>query len=76
MTPALEARGLTKRYGPLAAVDSATFTIAQNAITGLLGRNGAGKTTLMRLITGQEFPTSGTVRLFGAAPVEIGRAHV
>ncbi|MER3389038.1 MAG: ABC transporter ATP-binding protein [Microcella sp.] len=70
MTPALEARGLTKRYGSLAAVDDVTFTIAENAITGLLGRNGAGKTTLMRLITGQEFPTSGSVRLFGAPPVE------
>lgn len=70
MTPALEARGLTKRYGSLHAVDNATFTVAENAITGLLGRNGAGKTTLMRLITGQEFPTAGSVRLFGAPPVE------
>jgi len=70
MTPAVEAHGLTKRYGPLAAVDDATFTIAENTITGLLGRNGAGKTTLMRLITGQEFATRGSVRLFGAPPVE------
>ena len=69
-SPAVQARGLTKRYGSLAAVDDATFTTPQNTITGLLGRNGAGKTTLMRLITGQEFPTSGTVRLFGAKPVE------
>ena len=70
MTPALEAHGLTKRYGSLHAVDNATFTVAENTITGLLGRNGAGKTTLMRLITGQEFATGGSVRLFGANPVE------
>lgn len=70
MTPAVEVENLTKRYGPLAAVDDATFTIAENSISGLLGRNGAGKTTLMRLLTGQEFATRGTVRLWGAGPVE------
>jgi ABC-2 type transport system ATP-binding protein len=70
MTPAIEAHRLTKRYGSLAAVDEASFSIAENTITGLLGRNGAGKTTLMRLITGQEFATTGSVRLYGAGPVE------
>ena len=39
-------------------------------MTGLLGRNGAGKTTLMRIVTGQEFPTSGAIRVFGQAPAE------
>ncbi len=70
MTSAVEVHHLTKRYGSMNAVDDATFSITENTITGLLGRNGAGKTTLMRLITGQEFATSGTVRLFGATPVE------
>jgi ABC-2 type transport system ATP-binding protein len=39
-------------------------------VTGLLGRNGAGKTTLMRIVTGQEFPTAGTIRVFGEVPAE------
>ncbi|MBC8091039.1 MAG: ABC transporter ATP-binding protein, partial [Pseudonocardia sp.] len=41
-----------------------------NTIHALLGRNGAGKTTLMQVLTGQEFETSGTVEVFGAAPRE------
>ena len=41
-----------------------------DTITGLLGRNGAGKSTLMKILTGQEFPTSGTVRVGGENPLE------
>jgi ABC-2 type transport system ATP-binding protein len=64
------AAGLTKRYGDVAALDDVTFTLAENAIYGLLGRNGAGKTTLMRLITGQHSVTSGELTLFGERPYE------
>jgi ABC-2 type transport system ATP-binding protein len=70
MSAAIEVAGLTKRYPGLTAVDSATFRIEPDTITGLLGRNGAGKTTVMQLLTGQEFKTAGTVRVFGEDPME------
>ncbi len=71
--PVIEVTGLTRRFGALAAVDDVTFTIEENTIYGLLGRNGAGKTTLMQLLTGQDFATSGTIRVFGESPVENAR---
>ena len=43
---------LTKRYGPLLAVDGISFQVAKGEIVGLLGPNGAGKSTTMRMITG------------------------
>jgi len=70
MSAVIEVSNLTKRFGRFTAVDDATFTVAENSITGLLGRNGAGKTTLMQLITAQQFATSGTVDVFGSTPVE------
>ena len=70
MTNVIEVSNLTKRFGRFIAVDDATFSVAENSITGLLGRNGAGKTTLMQLITAQQFATSGTVDVFGSTPVE------
>ncbi|NYF10314.1 ABC-2 type transport system ATP-binding protein [Leifsonia sp. AK011] len=72
-SPVIEVTGLTRRFGSLAAVDDVTFTIDENKIYGLLGRNGAGKTTLMQLLTGQDFATSGTIRVFGESPVENAR---
>ena len=70
MTTIVEARGLTKRYRGITAVDSVNFQIARDSITGLLGRNGAGKTTLMHLLTGQEFASVGTITVAGETPVE------
>ena len=61
---------LTRRFGDLAAVDDVSFELQQDRIYGLLGRNGAGKTTLMHLLTGQDFPTAGTLEVFGHAPAE------
>ncbi len=69
-TAVVEVEHLTKQYGSLAAVNDASFTVEEHTITGLLGRNGAGKTTLMSLLTGQEFATSGDIRVFGAYPLE------
>jgi len=70
MTSVIEARGLTKRFGSVTAVNSATFSIEANTITGLLGRNGAGKTTLMQLMTAQQFASDGTISVFGSSPIE------
>ena len=74
MTPsapiAVEADGLTRRYGETVAVDRVGFRLEHGRIHGLLGRNGAGKTTLMRMLTGQEFPSSGRARLLGGEPAE------
>ena len=70
MTPTIAVTALGRRYREQAALDNVSLTVEPGTVTGLLGRNGAGKTTLMRIITGQEFPTSGEVRVFGAAPAE------
>ncbi|WP_243063608.1 ABC transporter ATP-binding protein [Humibacter sp. RRB41] len=72
-TPVVEVNGLTKRFGNVVALDDVTLSVQPGAITGLLGRNGAGKTTLMQTITGQDFATSGDVRVFGEHPVENAR---
>jgi len=63
--PAVEARGLSKRYGGITAVDGLTFAIERGTITGFLGPNGAGKTTTMRLLLGLARPTAGESLIFG-----------
>lgn len=70
MTPVVSTRNLTRKYRDSTALDDASIDIESGSITGLLGRNGAGKSTLMRLVTAQEFATSGTVTVFGENPVE------
>jgi ABC-2 type transport system ATP-binding protein len=70
MTPTISVAGLTRRYRDHLALDRVTFEVQGGSITGLLGRNGAGKTTLMRILTGQDFPSGGRVRVFGASPAE------
>jgi ABC-2 type transport system ATP-binding protein len=61
----IELDGLTKRFGPLTAVDDLSFTVRPGRVTGFLGPNGAGKTTTMRLILGLDLPTSGTALVGG-----------
>jgi ABC-2 type transport system ATP-binding protein len=70
MTSTILVTGLTRRYGDHVALDDVTIDIVGPSIVGLLGRNGAGKTTLLRIIANQEFASTGTVRVFGASPVE------
>ena len=59
----VEARGLRKSYGDLVLMDDVEFTLPRGGIVGVIGPNGAGKTTLFRMITGQEQPDAGTLRL-------------
>ena len=59
----IEARGLRKSYGDLMLMDDVNFTLPRAGIVGVIGPNGAGKTTLFRMITGQEKPDGGTLRL-------------
>lgn len=61
-TPAISALGLTRSYREHTAVNGVRLSGAPDSITGLLGRNGAGKSTLMRLVTAQEFASSGKIR--------------
>jgi ABC-2 type transport system ATP-binding protein len=63
----LTLRSVTKRYGPLTALDGVTFEIARGECFGLLGPNGAGKSTLMSLIAGLRAPDAGELTLDGAA---------
>jgi branched-chain amino acid transport system ATP-binding protein len=63
--PFLEAEDLTKEFGGLRAVNSASFSLGRHEIIGLIGPNGAGKTTLLRLITGLLKPDEGSVRFKG-----------
>ena len=70
MTPTISATALGRRYRDQAALADVSLTVEPGTVTGLLGRNGAGKTTLMRIVTGLEFPTSGSIRVFGEAPAE------
>src|SRR5262245_40098986 len=73
----IEVQHLTKRYGPVTAVDDVSFRVEKGEILGFLGPNGAGKTTTMRVITGYMPATSGTAVVAGydvfANPLEAKR---
>ena len=62
---AVEIRGLTKRFGPVLAVDDLSFAIGGGTVAGFLGPNGAGKTTTLRMLLGLVAPTSGTATVNG-----------
>ncbi len=59
----IEADKVTKAYGDRILVEEMTFSLPRGGIVGVIGPNGAGKTTLFRMITGQEKPDTGTIRL-------------
>jgi len=72
VTALLEARGLTRHFGRLVAVDHVDLTIGSGEIVGLIGPNGAGKSTLVNLVTGLETPTGGTIAFEGRSLVGLG----
>jgi ABC-2 type transport system ATP-binding protein len=63
----IELDRVSKRFGPVTAVDDLSFTVRPGHVTGFLGPNGAGKTTTMKIILGLDAPTSGTA-LVGGRP--------
>ncbi len=65
MTPVLEVKDVTVRFGGVIAVDKASVSIEAGELIGFVGPNGAGKTTLMRVITGIVKPQQGSVTLEG-----------
>lgn len=70
LAPAIEARGLTRRFGAFVAVDSVTFDVRPGEIFGVLGANGAGKSTTIRMLCGLLRPTSGSATVGG---IDVGR---
>ena len=69
--PAMEAHGLTKRFGAFTAVDHVSFTIQKGEIFGFLGSNGCGKSTTMKMLTGLLEATEGDATLLGK-PIDAG----
>lgn len=68
MAELLRCDGITKKYGPLIALNNSDLSIEGGRIIGLLGPNGSGKTTLIKLINGLLTPTSGSLTVCGGAP--------
>ncbi|HEV8489631.1 MAG TPA: ATP-binding cassette domain-containing protein, partial [Candidatus Limnocylindrales bacterium] len=71
-TSLIHARGLTKRFGKLTAVDAIDFDVAPGEAFGFLGPNGAGKTSTMRMIGAVSPRSGGELLVFGLDPAERG----
>ena len=77
MDALLEIDGVTKRFGPITAVDGISFSVKRGEVLGFLGPNGAGKTTTMRIVTGFLPPSEGRVAVCGfdvvRKPIQVKR---
>ena len=71
-TPLLEIDGVSKKFGPVQALDRVDFAVEAGEVVGLVGDNGAGKSTLVKTIAGIHPPDTGSIR-FGGATVSITR---
>jgi branched-chain amino acid transport system ATP-binding protein len=81
MTAILEAKGVTKRFGGLVAVNNVDYALEERSISSLIGPNGAGKTTFFNMLAGLYVPTSGQItflgkRLVGLKPHTITRLGI
>jgi D-xylose transport system ATP-binding protein len=81
MTPLVEVRGLSKRFGGIHAVDRVDCTLGEGEVVGLLGHNGAGKSTLIKLLAGVFPPDAGVILVRGtrrefASPAEARAAGI
>jgi D-xylose transport system ATP-binding protein len=70
----LEARGISKRYGPVHALDEVDLSVDAGEVVALVGDNGAGKSTLVKVVSGVVTPEAGSLT-FGGHPVRINRPH-
>jgi len=70
--PAVEARGLRRRFGAVQALDGLTFQVARGELYGLVGPDGAGKTTALRAVAGLLAPDEGEARVLGMDPLRDG----
>ena len=81
MTAQLELRGVTKRFGGVAALSDVSFEVAEGEILGIIGPNGAGKTTLLNCISGVYKPDAGSISfegqpISGMAPHRVARLGI
>ena len=65
-TSRLEFKGVSKRFGPVQALDDVSFAVAPGKVHGLLGENGAGKSTLLKCLSGVYVPDNGEISVDGA----------